>query len=203
MPGVLLSQGHKPKALTLEHAGFARSIDGLLAQQVASLAGIDLDYRTTRPNFYRSGAALDVFYVADGMTPSFGLFISQVYPELAPRKHEPGLGRIGRWACGWVDTRRYGATLRSNLPHFSGFTSRPTGVFCSVFCSGIGSRRSRPAARRIKQAMAGSLIARTAGSSFQMANRNRRRVGMPPHHQYSRKVIALTPGLDSELIEFT
>ncbi len=201
MLGVLLSQGHKPKALTLEHAGFARSIDGFLAQQVASLAGIDLDYRTTRPNFYRSGAALDVFHVSDGMTPSFGLFISQVYPELAPSMGRVWEGvALGQSLGGHTQV---GASLRSNLPHF--LASRPPNRrFLQRFLQRDWFEQVEAGyARALEEEVSRFPDSEDGWIKFQMVNRNRRRVGMPPHHQYSRKVIALTPGLDSELIEFT
>lgn len=198
--GVLLSQGRKPRALTLEHAGFAHGLDGQLARQVAHAAELEQDFRPTRPHFYGSADALEVFRVADGMTPSFGLFISQVYPELTP-----DLGRV--WEGLALDLcmgghKQHGASLRSNVP--------------ALLASRRANRRylrqfvQRDWFQQIETGFEQELeaeLARFPDSEdgwirFQMANRKRRRVGIPPHHLYSRKVLALTPGVDAEFVDF-
>lgn len=198
--GVLLSQGRKPRTLTLEHAGFAHGLDGQLARQVAQAARLEQDFRPTRPHFYGSADALEVFRVADGMTPSFGLFISQVYPELTP-----DLGRV--WEGLALDLClggqvQHGASLRSNLP--------------ALLASRQANRRylrqllQRDWFQQIEASFDQELAAeleRFPDSEdgwirFQMANRKRRRVGLPPHHLYSRKVLALTPGVDAAFVDF-
>ena len=197
--GALLSQGHHPQALTLEHAGFAGGLDGSLAKQVAAQAGLEQDFRPTRPHFYRSRAALEVFCLGDGMTPSFGLFISQVYPEL-----DAGMGRV--WDGLSLDLclgghSQLGSSLRSNLP--------------ALLASYTVNRRylkhflRREWYDQIERGFQAELEAELAQFPdtedgwirFQMVNRKRRRVGMPPHHLYTRKVLALTPACDSDFVE--
>lgn len=198
--GVLLSQGNKPRALTLEHAGFAHGLDGLLARQVAQVAGLEQDFRPTRPNFYGSADALEVFHAADGMTPSFGLFISQVYPELTP-----ALGRV--WEGLALDLclgghAQHGANLRSNLPAL--LASRRANRRCLQQLLQRDWLQLIDA--RFDQELEGELArfpdTEDGWIRFQMINRKRRRVGMPPHHLYSRKVLALTPGVDADFVDF-
>jgi hypothetical protein len=197
--GVLLSQGRKPKALTLEHAGFAQGLDGLLARQVAAIAGLELDFRPTRPQFYRSADALDVFCIADGMTPSFGLFISQVYPELSPDQ-----GRV--WEGLALDLclgghHQTGATLRSNLPDFLA-SRRANRRFLQQFLQREWFEQIDAGfEQELEQEVASFPDTEDGWIRFQMANRKRRRVGLPPHQIYTRKALALTPGVDAEFVE--
>ena len=198
--GVLLSQGRTPQALTLEHAGFAHGLDGLLARQVAGIAGLELDFRPTRPEFYRSVDALEVFNIADGMTPSFGLFISQVYPEI-----EPTVGRV--WEGLALDLclgghHQNGATLRSNLPDLLA-SRRANRRFLQQFLQHdwfeqieIGFQQE------LAQELERFPDSEDGWIRFQMANRKRRRVGLPPHQIYSRKALALTPGADADFVQF-
>ncbi len=198
--GVLLSQGRKPRALTLEHAGFAQGLDGLLARQVASIAGLELDFRPTRPQFYRSADALDVFCIADGMTPSFGLFISQVYPELAPNQ-----GRV--WEGLALDLclgghHQTGATLRSNLPELLA-SRRANRRFLQQFLQHDWFELIESSfGQELEQELACFPDTEDGWIRFQMANRKRRRVGLPPHQLYARKALALTPGVDADFVEF-
>lgn len=198
--GVLLSQGRKPKALTLEHAGFAHGLDGLLARQVAEIAGLELDFRPTRPQFYQSADALDVFCIADGMTPSFGLFISQVYPELAPN-----LGRV--WEGLALDLclgghHQTGATLRSNLPDLLA-SQRANRRFLQQFLQRDWFEQIEAGfEQELQQEVARFPDTEDGWIRFQMANRKRRRVGLPPHQIYARKALALTPGVDADFVEF-
>lgn len=197
--GVLLSQGRKPKALTLEHAGFAHGLDGRLAREVAQIAGLEQDYRPTRPNFYSSADALEVFHAADGMTPSFGLFISQVYPELTP-----ALGRV--WEGLALDLclgghAQNGASLRSNLPVL--LASRRANRRYLQHLVQRDWLHAVDAAfdQELENELASFPDTEDGWIRFQMANRKRRRVGMPPHHLYSRKVVALTPGADAGFVD--
>lgn len=198
--GALLSQGHKPRALTLEHAGFAQGLDGLLARQLAGIAGLELDFRPTRPQFYQTADALDVFCIADGMTPSFGLFISQVYPELAPDQ-----GRV--WEGLALDLclgghHQTGATLRSNLPDLLA-SRRANRRFLRQFLQRDWFEQIEAGfGQELEQELARFPDTEDGWIRFQMANRKRRRVGLPPHQLYSRKALALTPGVDADFVAF-
>ena len=112
--GVLLSQGRKPAHADSGARRLRTWAGRSVGQASRQAAGLEQDFRPTRPHFYGSADALEVFRVADGMTPSFGLFISQVYPELTP-----DLGRV--WEGLALDLClggqvQHGASLRSNLP---------------------------------------------------------------------------------------
>ncbi|HNS01110.1 MAG TPA: hypothetical protein PKM78_01855 [Anaerolineae bacterium] len=196
----LLSQGIKPRALSLEHAGFAQGLDGLLARQVAEVAGLELDFRPTRPHFYQSADALEVFCLADGATPSFGLFISQVYPELSAE-----LGWV--WEGLSLDLclggqHQTGATLRSNLPELLA-SRRANRRFLRQLLQRDWFEQIE---RSFEQELAAELErfpdSEDGWIRFQMVNRKRRRVGLPPHQIYGRKVLALTPGVDADFVEF-
>lgn len=198
--GVLLSQGIKPKALTLEHAGFAQGLDGLLARQVAEVAGLELDFRPTRPHFYRSADALEVFCLADGMTPSFSLFISQVYPELSA-----GLGQV--WEGLSLDLclgghYQTGATLRSNLPDLLASRRANRRFLRQLLQRDWFEQIERAFEQELECELERYPDSEDGWIRFQMVNRKRRRVGLPPHQIYSRKVLALTPGVDPDLVEF-
>ena len=198
--GVLLSQGIKPKALTLEHAGFAQGLDGLLARQVADVAGLELDFRPTRPHFYRSADALEVFCLADGMTPSFSLFISQVYPELSA-----GLGQV--WEGLSLDLclgghHQSGATLRSNLPDLLASRRANRRFLRQLLQRDWFEQIERSFEQELERELERYPDSEDGWIRFQMVNRKRRRVGLPPHQIYSRKVLALTPGVDADFVEF-
>ncbi len=198
--GVLLSQGRKPRALTLEHAGFAQGLDGLLARQVAGIAGLELDFRPTRPQFYQSADALDVFCIADGMTPSFGLFISQIYPELAPN-----LGRV--WEGLALDLclgghHQTGATLRSNLPDLLASRQANRRFLRQFLQRDWFEQVEAGFGQELAQELARFPDTEDGWIRFQMANRKRRRVGLPPHQIYARKALAVTPGADADFVEF-
>lgn len=197
---VLLSQGRKPKALTLEHAGFAQGLDGLLGRQVAEIAGLELDFRPTRPQFYQSADALEVFCIADGMTPSFGLFISQVYPELTPALDRVWEGLALDLCLG--GQHQTGATLRSNLPGLLASRRANQRSLRQFLQPDWFEQIEAGFAHELEQELARYPDTEDGWIRFQMANRKRRRVGLPPHQIYTRKVLALTPGVDAEFVDF-
>lgn len=198
--GALLRQGRSPKLMSLEHAGFLQGLDGRLARQVAEIVGLPIDFRPTRPDFYQSVDALDVFHILDGMIPVFGLFISQVYPEL-----DPSLGRvwdgIGMDIC-FGKHARPGHTFRENLDYF--FASRP-----------VNQRYLRQTLdpawfAEIQEHFDASYSAETEGFPdtedgwvrFELVHRKRRRNCATSFQLYTRKVQVLTPALDVELLDF-
>lgn len=195
----LLTQGYRPRLLTLEHAGFRRGLDGQLAQQVARAVGLETEVRSTRLRFYDTVDALEVFRILDGMVPSFGLFIGQVYSELDPSRDRVWEGLALDVAFGGHS--RPGASLHSNLPYLLAAQAQNRRFLCQVF--------RRDWLEEIEQRFAAKLTAELdrfpdtedGWVRFLLAHRKRRRVGLLPCQLYSRHLLALTPGVDSQFLD--
>lgn len=195
----LLAHGHRPRLVTLEHAGFQRGLDSELARHAAQAVNLTTELRPTHAHFYETANALEVFRILDGMVPTFGLFIGQVYPEL-----DPSMERV--WEGMAMDTSLGGylgqnTELRRNLPRLLAPKAQNRRFLHRVY--------RRDWADEVEQRFADKLAAEVGRFPntedgwvrFMVVHRKRRRIGASPNHLYSRKVLPLTPGVDTQFLD--
>lgn len=195
----LLAQGCQPRLVTLEHAGFRRGLDSQLAVLAARAVGLESDVRPTQPRFFETGDALEFFRIGDGMVPTFGLFISQVYSQLSA-----GMARVWEGLALDLTLGGYpepGKNLRSNLRYVLSSKAQNERFLRQVFRRDWAEEIERRFAEALEAEVSRFPDSEDGWVRFLLVHRKRRRIGAPPNQVYSRKVQALSPGIDAGFLD--
>ncbi len=190
----------KPKLITLEHAEERRGADGALAQQIAQTLGLEVDFRRSRKNFFLSKECLEVFYILDGMIPTWELFIGEVYPEL-----DNSLGRISEGlglGSALGGAHQSDADIQENLRKF--ISNRRVNRFLLrlILTPKQFQAMDRTFIRRLQNEIAAIPASENQFLHFILKHRIRRRIAVNPYQLYASKVEAVTPGTDIDLMEY-
>lgn len=190
----------KPKLITLEHAEERGGADGALAQQIAHSLGLQVDFRQSRPNFFLSKECLEVFYILDGMIPTWELFIGEVYPEL-----DSSMGRISEGlglgsALGGGHQRN--ASIEENVQHFISNRRINRLLLRLILRPKHFQAMDRTFMHRLQSEIARIPASENQFMLFIMKHRIRRRIGVNPYQLYASKVEAVTPATDIDFMEY-
>ena len=204
--GAMHELGISPRIVTLEHADESQGADGRFARLMAERLGLECDFRPSREGFFFSEESLKVFYVLDGMVPTWGddgkgLFISEVYPEL-----DSGMGAV--WDGLGIDAVLAGGRHGFQGPtrrRFKGFTERRGGN--SLLLGLILSPRwflaaNRGFMSRLQGELDKILPSENQFRYFVLEHRLRRRIAVNPHQLFSVKVEPVTPGADMDFMDY-
>jgi asparagine synthetase B (glutamine-hydrolysing) len=189
-----------PKIITLEHASEKQGLDGEYARRLADALGVECDYRQTRPNYYSTNDWLNVFYILDGMTPCWQLFISEVYPEL-----DSDLGMV--WDGLSLDltlggSRRIAAGNEENVRRLT-FERRIHRLLLGLILSPKHFRAmDQTFMRRLQQEISQVPESENQFVNFLVKHRVRRRIAVNPYQLYDSKVESVTPTSDKDFMDY-
>jgi asparagine synthetase B (glutamine-hydrolysing) len=208
--GAMHELGVSPKIVTLEHGRQEAGMDGRFASLMAERLGLECDLRRTRRDFFSSKDSLEVFYIQDGMVPTWDAFAVEVYPEL-----DSGMGAV--WDGLILDvglggsSRQPIAGIRSSLKQFARSKGRQAGVpnrtLNHLLLGLILTPRRFLAAnkgfmRRLRGVLAKIPPSENQVQNFLLKGRIRRRVAVNPHQLFSAKVEPVTPGTDLDFMDY-
>ncbi len=190
----------KPKLITLEHAVERGGADGALAQQIAHSLGLQVDFRQSRPNFFLSKECLEVFYILDGMIPTWELFIGEVYPEL-----ESSMGRISEGlglGSALGGAHQHDTSIEENVRHFISNRRINRFLLRIILRPKLFQAMDRTFMHRLRSEIAKIPISENQFMLFIMKHRIRRRIGVNPYQLYASRVEAVTPATDIDFMEY-
>jgi hypothetical protein len=202
--GAMHMLGASPKVVTLEHAELSQGADGRFASLMADRLGLECDLRPTREGLFSSADILEVFYILDGMVPTWGLhgrrlFISEVYPELEGAMGAVWDGLILDDALGGP---RHGYEFRESLEEFA----EGRGVNRALLGLILAPREFLAANRGFMRRLHGELAKIPPSENrfryFVLEHRMRRRIAANPYQLYSAKVEPVTPGADADFMDY-
>lgn len=195
----LMANNIKPSIMTINNDSFSGGLEGRIAKQVADYFGLNLDLRISRKNFYNSNLALEVFHILDGLTPTFELFISQVFPEIEHSQKNiwDGLGLDAL-----VGGRLNAGNFNSNVENYLNLRTINKKFLKFIYSEDWYYQIEDEFIKSFNEET--NKIPREdpdAWSKFLIASRVKRRISVNPHQLYNRKVIPLTPCTDNDFME--
>ncbi len=198
--GTLHTLQVKPKIVTLEHANEKGGADGQYAAQIAQELGLECDFRPSRKDFLSSGSSLEVFYILDGMIPTWRLFIGEVYQEL-----DVGLGAV--WEGVGLGSALGGshqgsADPQENLAKMLGERKMYRWLLRTILTPRLFRRMDKHFMRRITDELAAIPPSENQFLHFVLSNRIRRRIATNPYQLYASKVEPITPGMDLHFMDY-
>jgi hypothetical protein len=196
--GVLHQLGAHPRLVTLEHRGIQQGADGRYAQAIARQLGLECELRATQEGFYAGPQAREVFYILDGMTPTWELFIGQIYPEL-----EPGLGTV--WDGLALDvalggSHQVAAAVSPNLAVLLENRSLHRRLLRRILAPEAFAALDTSFLPRLRAEIELIPDNQNRYANFLLKHRTRRRIAPNPHQLYSAKVQPRTPGADERFL---
>jgi Glutamine amidotransferase domain/Asparagine synthase len=202
--GAMRMLGVRPKVVSLEHAELSQGADGRFASLIADRLGLECDLRRTREGLFSSEDILEVFYILDGMVPTWGLhgrrlFISEVYPELDGAMGAVWDGLILDDALGGP---RHGYEFRESLKEFAGDRGVNRPLLGLILTPRKFLAANRGFMRRLHGELAKSPPSENRFRYFVLEQRMRRRIAANPYQLYSAKVEPVTPGTDADFMDY-
>jgi asparagine synthetase B (glutamine-hydrolysing) len=198
--GALHRLGVSPKLLSLEHGDEKKGADGRYASLIASHLGLGCELRRTRPDFYTSHDCLEVFYILDGMVPTWNLFIGQVYSEL-----DSSLGVIWEGiglgsALGGGHQREGG--INKNLDELLEKRAKNRALLKEILTPEAFHALDSNFTSRIRREIDKIPVSENQFLHFLLQHRIRRRISPNPHQLFATKVEARTPGTDRDFMDY-
>src|SRR5262245_53677054 len=198
--GVLHNLAADLRIISLEHATERQGADGKLALLLANCLRLNCDYRRTRKHFKTSTDCLKVFYILDGMVPTWELFIGEIYPEL-----ENGLGTI--WDGLALDVALGGSHqipggTQKNVPHF--IAKRLTNrlilrlILTPQYFYALDARFMP----NLQHAIAAIPDSENQFLYFLLKNRTRRRISINAYQLFASKAEPMTPATDMDFMDY-
>jgi hypothetical protein len=198
--GALHRSGITPKIVSLEHASETQGADGKFAALIANSLGLACDYRPSRKHFFASSDALEVFYILDGMVPTWDLFIGEIYPELDRR-----LGRV--WDGLALDVALGGSHqiaggIFKNLKEFIKKRRRNRLLLRLILTPQQFRAVDSSFMRRLHSGVAKIPVSENQFLYYLLKNRTRRRIAVNPYQLFAAKVEAMTPATDMYFMDY-
>jgi asparagine synthetase B (glutamine-hydrolysing) len=202
--GAFNKLGITPELLVLEHGQQAGGMDGKLAAAMAQRLGLEIDFRRALTDFFSSLDALEIFYIQDGMIPTWelggeGLFISEVYPAL-----NNGMGMV--WDGLVLDDALGGAHQGFEAQQTLEKFAKKRGINRLLLGLILTPRRFLAADKGFVHRLQGELdkIPPTENrfKLFVIKHQGLRRMAVRPYQLYSAKVEPMTPVADSDFADY-
>ncbi len=198
--GTQLDLGALPQTVTLEHATISEGMDGKLACQLAESLGLHCDYRPSRADFRSSSNALEVFYILDGMIPTWKLFIGEVYPEL-----DGNMGMV--WDGLGLDTalgatRQMDAPPEQQLRQYIGDHKVNRHLLRLILRPHTFRVLNTSFLHRLSAELAKIPATNNQFLLFLLKHRTRRRIAVNAYQLYAAKVEPVTPASDIDFMDY-
>ena len=198
--GALLHQGCKPDLITLENSALKHGLEGSIAKNLANIFDANIRVYQTRRGYYNSSQALDVFFILDGMIPSFDLFITQVYPEIQDNSVNVWDGLALDNALGGHNI--FGESVNLNLRNYLSAYKIKRPFLKAILDENYFSLVEESFISGLNREVSKYFGKPNGWLKFMLSNRSRRRLAVNPFQLYSRKANAKTPGADSEFLDY-